>query len=364
LKTPRHINIAITGRCNLRCKYCFYNNEMTELNDLPTEQWIALFNKLGFLGVMDITFTGGEAFIRPDLFTLIDSAIANHMRYTILSNGTLIDEMMLAKFSVGKRRQRLNAIQISIDGSQAEVHDKSRPNSFVRAIHGLRLLKETGFPVTVRVTINRNNVHDLENIAHLLLDEIDIPSFTTNEAMAVGSGCQNEHEVSLTSVEMQQAMKTLAKLQIRYPDRIRGQAGPIAKRVMYREMEEAKQSGKNALSWCMGYLTACGCVFSSLDILHDGTIVPCHMLSGLPIGNVATDSIGELWTTHPTLIALRERRSIPMHLVVGCEDCEWTQFCNGSCPGLAYQFTGDFNRSNSKDCYRNFLIETGKQNAL
>ena len=52
-------------------------------------------------GVMDVTLTGGEVFTRPDLFELIDGVIANRMRYTLLSNGTLIDENVLAKFESG-----------------------------------------------------------------------------------------------------------------------------------------------------------------------------------------------------------------------------------------------------------------------
>lgn len=95
--------------------------------------------------------------------------------------------------------------------------------------------------------------------------------------------------------------------------------------------------------------------------MHDGAIVPCHMLPGLILGIVATDSIIDIWQKHPNLRALRDRRSISMKQVPGCTGCEWVEYCNGSCPGLAHQLTGDFNRANPKDCYRRFLIETEKK---
>ena len=38
---PTSVEIALTGRCNLRCQYCFYNNEMVGLSDLSTEEWMA-----------------------------------------------------------------------------------------------------------------------------------------------------------------------------------------------------------------------------------------------------------------------------------------------------------------------------------
>jgi SynChlorMet cassette radical SAM/SPASM protein ScmE len=281
------------------------------------------------------------------------------MRYSILTNGTLIDEKVLAQFEVGKRRLRLDSIQVSIDGSRAEIHDQSRPKSFARAVRGLRLLVEAGFPVTVRTTINRYNLHDLENIAQLLLDEVGLPSFSTNEAMPMGAGCQNQGQITLTAAEMLETMRTIGRLLERYNGRLQAQAGPQAKLKMYAEMEQARRTGEKPTRWIMGYLTACGCVFSKLDVLHDGTIVPCHILYDLTLGNIATDSLAEICRTHPTLNALRERRSIPMQQVPGCEDCEWALYCNGSCPGLAYELTGDFNRANPEDCYRRFLMETG-----
>jgi SynChlorMet cassette radical SAM/SPASM protein ScmE len=358
ISLPTSVEIALTGCCNLRCQYCFYADEMTALKDVSTGQWLAFFEELGRLAVRRVTLTGGEVFTRPDFWELLDGIITNKMRYNILTNGTLITEETLAQFQVGKRRLRLESIQVSIDGSCAEVHNRSRPNSFDRALHGLHLLKEAGFPVTVRTTINRHNLHDLENIARLLLEDVGLPSFSTNEAMPMGTGCDNQGAVTLTGAEKWEAMQIMERLLTRYPGRLQAGAGPQAKLKAYAEMEHARQTGEKTTRWQMGYLTACGCVFSKLAVLHDGTIVPCHMLYNLHLGHISTDSLIEIWRTHPTLKALRERRVIPMQQVPGCADCEWAAYCNGSCPGLAYALTGDFNRANPEDCYRRFLAET------
>jgi SynChlorMet cassette radical SAM/SPASM protein ScmE len=205
LPPPKSVSISITGKCNLKCHYCFYANEMTGLKDLPTVSWLKFFAELGKIGIMDVSLTGGEALLRPDIFELIDGVIANRMRYNILSNGTLINEKLLEKFAQGKRRLRLDFVQVSIDGSRAEIHDKSRPESFVKAIRGLRLLKEAGFPLAVRVTINHHNLNDLDNIARLLLEDIGLRSFATNEAMPLGSGCRSDAGMALTAKEKMQA---------------------------------------------------------------------------------------------------------------------------------------------------------------
>ena len=361
--TPGEIDIAITGRCNLHCRYCFYADEMTARSDLTTEQWLAFFAECGRLGVMRVCLTGGEAFTRPDLFTLIDGVIANRMRYNLLTNGTLITEKVLEQFELGKRRPRLDYIQVSVDGSCAEIHDLSRPNSFERTVRGLRLLKKAGLPLHVRVTINRHNLHDLENVAYLLLDEIGLPSFGTNDAAPIGMGCQNAEEVALSAVETAETMEIMARLQARYPGRLQAMAGPQAKIQMHAEMEHARATGEKTSRWQMGYLSACGCVFSRMSILHDGSIVPCHLLAGLVMGNVLTDSLQKIWLHHPTLQALRGRRQISMLQLPGCKSCEWAEYCNGSCPGMTYQMLGDFYLANPLDCYRQFLLDKDRNYA-
>ena len=360
--TPKSVSIALTGRCNLACSYCFYAGEMAALQDLTRAQWLEVFGKLKALGVMDACLTGGEALTRPDFFELVDGVIANRMRYSVLSNGTRIDEAVIQEFQKGKRRQRLNSIQVSIDGSCAQVHDRHRPGSFDRALRGLKLLKRSGFPVTVRVTIHPDNIEDLDATARLLLEEVGLSSFSTNEAFPMGAGC--EGTASLSPLQQVEAMGVLGRLQERYPGRVTGSAGPLAKRQSYAEMEEARATGRKPGRWQMGALTGCGCVFSKIDIMHDGAIVPCHVLHKLILGNILTDDLGEIWRTHPTMKALRERLGIPMCEVPGCETCEWAEFCNGSCPGLAHELTGDFNRANPADCYRAFAAQTGGVHGL
>ncbi|MCU0236420.1 MAG: radical SAM protein, partial [Acidobacteria bacterium] len=92
LKSPESITVAITGRCNLSCKYCFYADEMVALQDLPTKSWLDFFSEAKEAGVMKITLSGGEVFVRKDIFELIHGIVENKMRFNILTNGTLITE--------------------------------------------------------------------------------------------------------------------------------------------------------------------------------------------------------------------------------------------------------------------------------
>lgn len=357
---PDNFDLSLTGKCNLHCEYCFYANEMHNRPDLSKEEWFQFIDELGSLSIRSLTLSGGELFVRKDLWEIIDHIIQNRMRYSILSNGTLITPDTLKQFEIGKRRSRLSSIQVSIDGSRPDVHDKSRgEGSFVKAVNGLRLLKDSGFPVTSRVTINRFNVDDLENVTKLLLEDIGLNSFGTNDAIPMGSGCDNQSSITLTAEQQLFAIKKMHELDVKYKGRINASAGPLAKWKMYGELEHAKATGEKSTRFQMGYLTACGCMYDKLSVHHDGKISPCNMLPTLEMGRINKDSIKEIWKNHQALKDLKNRRSIPMSEVPGCENCEWNEFCNGSCPGLPHTINGNFNLPNTHDCYKKFLIENG-----
>ena len=343
----------MTGRCNLGCLYCFYADEMAARDDLPEERWQVFFDELGKLAVRELTLSGGEVFTRRDLWSLLDGIIRNRMRFSILSNGTLLSDAVVRELE--RRRHRLTNVQVSIDGATSAVHDRSRgAGSFKRALAGLQRLREARLPAGVRVTINRYNVDEIEHIADFLLGGMELRSFGCNEAMAMGAGCANRDEISLSPAEQVRAMRALERSLSRYPGRINATAGPLAKVRAYRDMERARATGERPRKWRMGTLSACGCAFNKLAVHHDGVIAPCNMLA-VEIGRIGRDRIVDIWAGDPTLAELRNRKEVATRSVPECRDCEWAEYCNASCPGTAFARTGSLVSANLDDCYREFL---------
>lgn len=358
LRSPRSVDLEITALCNLRCSYCyFFDNPAVPYRDLPAEEWLRFFEELGRCAVMRVSLQGGEPLMRRDFRELVDGIVRNRMRFSVLTNGTLVTEGLAAFIAA---TGRCDQVQVSIDGSCAAVHDRTRgPNSFERATRGLRWLQRHGVPVGVRVTVTRHNVDDLENTARFLLEELGIPRFGTNAAGYVGSCMRHAREVLLNVGERMRAMRALTALAERYPNRITATAGPLADANTWGRMEQARRDRAPAFD-DGGRLTGCGCHFSSCAVRADGTLIPCVLLPHLEMGRVNRDPLTDVWRHHPVLEELRARSTIALSGFEHCRDCPYVPYCTGNCPALSHTCYGQVQHPSPDGCLRLFREQGGR----
>jgi len=358
VKTPRTVDLNITNSCNLRCSYCSHFSSGGDLGaDLPKEEWLKFFEELNRCAVLDVCLCGGEPLYRKDFKELVDSIVKNKMRFSILSNGTLIDDDVAEYL---KSTGRCSSFQVSIDGPGPESHDVFRgEGTFREALNGLKCLIRHGIPATVSATVHKHNVKSLDKLAELLLEDVGLPSFSTNGAGHLGLCRENGANIQLTEGEYSEAMAKLAKLHEKYGDRISAQSGPLASIKNWQNMEIAKQQGKEKFP-DSGHLRGCGGVFNKIAVLADGTIVPCSQMPHVRLGKINKDSLSEIWINHPELKRLRERKDIPLESFEYCQECEYISYCIGGCPALAYTITGNENKPAPNACYRAFLKDGGR----
>jgi len=358
MATPRSVDLAITSHCNLRCRYCSHFSSSSDVGlDLPTEVWLTFFEELNACTVMDVTLSGGEPFCRPDLKELIGGIVSNRMRYNILSNGTLITDRK-AEFLASTGR--CDGVQVSLDGPNSDIHDVFRgEGNFQKALAGIRFLQAHAVNVDVRLTIHRENVYKLKEIARFLLEDLGLSGFSTNSASYMGLCRHNSEQIQLTVKERSFAMETLQKLNRKYNGRISASAGPLAECESWLEMEQALQGKGDRISGG-GYLTGCGGPMSAMAVRADGVMIPCAQLSHLYLGRVNTDDFKDVWQNHPTLKQLRERCRISLSDFDFCKGCDYVNFCTGNCPALAYTIVGDENHPSPDACLRRFLGKGGQ----
>ncbi len=358
MRTPRGLDIALTARCNLRCSYCyFFDNEVVQYEDLPTEEWLRFFEECGRLGVMDLTLAGGEPFLREDLHELIQGIVENRMRFSLLSNGSQITAETASFLAA---TGRCSHVQVSVDGGDAEAHDAARgEGSFERAVEGIRTLQRADVNVAVRVTIHKHNVHRLEETTRFLLEDLGLPGFSTNSAGYLGSCQQHSSGLLLTVEERSEAMEALVRLERAYPNRISATAGPLAEARMWREMVDARAAGAPPIPG-RGCLSGCGCHATKLAVRSDGRYIVCGLLQDDTLGRINEDALQDVWLESSTLATFRSRHRVPLRTFPECRTCEYVDYCTGNCPALALSLTGDAQRPSPDACLRRFLEQGGR----
>ena len=93
LKSPLSVCWQITTKCNLNCKYCISNSNMSGDYGLSTEKAKEIINQLGRIGVNRLDFTGGEPLVRKDLCEVMEYA-TNELgfHWGMTTNGILLND--------------------------------------------------------------------------------------------------------------------------------------------------------------------------------------------------------------------------------------------------------------------------------
>jgi SynChlorMet cassette radical SAM/SPASM protein ScmE len=357
MNTPRSVDLLLTSGCNLRCKYCSHFSSGGDISeDLRTEDWLKFFEELNHCAVMNVCLQGGEPLYREDFMVLVNGIVRNRMRFSVLSNGTLITDE-IAEFLASTHR--CDSVQISIDGSSEVTHDTCRgEGTFRRALAGLRALQRHGVPVTVRVTIHSKNVDDLEEVARLLLDDLGLPGFSTNSASHLGLCRQNADTVQLTVQDRCIAMNTLLKLARQYDNRITATSGPLAEARACMAMDKARSEGRDGFPGG-GFLTSCGGTMSKIAVRADGALIPCAQLPDITLGKINEADLKDVWQNHPTLNRFRHRTAISLSDFDFCRSCPYIPYCKGSCPALAHSILNDAWHPSPDACLKRFLESGG-----
>jgi len=167
---PRHIIRTVVDtlqECNLRCKYC-HPGKTWEKQNLSASSIEGVFNEAENRGLLEVTLTGGEITLHPELLRVLETThILDSTIATLITNGTTMTPELAKQF----RDSNVSRICTSIDGPEADQHNSGRGKSFERAMTGLRLLQETGKPITVISVAHHQNYEHVTELSYLLAKE-------------------------------------------------------------------------------------------------------------------------------------------------------------------------------------------------
>jgi len=303
--------IELTRQCNARCKHCIVDAYSKKENEMSTERIIKLIEELHDEGCTDITFTGGEPFLREDWPLFLQKANSLNMRIVMMSNGLKINDAIiktLADFDV--------YLGISLDGANAETHDKIRGVNgiFKHFTEIIPKLKKAGIYVAIPTTVMQSNFDQLDKIKDLLIKlKVDVWQ------LQVVKPCSRllEDEV-LSEYQYYKLAEKIVEYRKKYSKKI--------------NIIESDCIGYNSKLQPQLYIQnwrGCECGIYSVSIESDGTVKGCPNMNVFE-GNISEKSFKEIWQSHETF--KYNRKPSVEHLTGYCKQCEHKYICRGGCP--------------------------------
>ena len=164
---PRAITLFLTNRCNLLCEHCGQNSSKALPDELSLDEILELIPKLLELKVKYVSFSGGEPFLREDIFEIIKAFKNNGFIVGVISNGLISNQKLLNKIADSD----LDSINVSIDGLK-ETHNTIRknPKSFDLAMQFLLFAStQTRISMTsVTTCVSPNSLPELEDLGEAI----------------------------------------------------------------------------------------------------------------------------------------------------------------------------------------------------
>lgn len=289
----------LTERCNLRCTHCYQAGSRSEelaLDEIQSglDEIQDLFSSWsqthGITLVPSFNITGGEPLLRSDLFTILGDIAGRGWDAYLLTNGTLVDSASARRIA----GRGVKGVQISLEGPKT-IHDALRgTGSYEASLSGIRMLLQEGVTVTVNTTLSDLNAEGFFELAETAA-RIGVQRLGFSRLVPSGRGAVlAEHMLSADTVrDLYQRIFELS-----YNGMALVTGDPVA-----AQMRAGDDSPEDQGDIPVG---GCSAGVSGLTFLSDGTIVPCRRLP-VPLGNIRTDSIREIWSASPVLDALRTR---------------------------------------------------------
>lgn len=269
------LSVAITHRCNLRCRHCYVEAGVGGLETplTPLRDFLGRFIECfaPCTSNVDVEVTGGEPLLRFEDTVALLATAANHPcrrpgdTLTLNTNGTLVEP---------KHARRLGEVPdlkvwVSLDGDQ-RAHEALRgPESFAAALAGLSNLVACGVWVGVGLFPTLENLNVLLDAATVALDH-GAKRFVVQKPMYLGRWKNASKNVLLASMSV-----VLEKLHARFGDAV---ASPLP-----ALKERANAQSGNRLASGGGVPPSCSLGrHVTFHAVPDGRIFPCYALVETP----------------------------------------------------------------------------------
>ncbi len=303
----RSIHIEIASACNERCVHCYIPHQY-KTDVIDPELLYRILDEARELNVVHVTLSGGEPLLHKELIGFLSRCRELDLSVNVLSNLTLLSDGILNEM----RENPLLSVQTSLYSMDAAVHDgiTRQTGSFEKTKDGLLRVIDAGIPAQISCPIMRQNKDSF----------IDVVSWGREHDIAVAiepvifasydhSGVNLENRILLNDLE-----GVLEK------EFSQGYASVL---IDSAEEKESVAASDPVCSICR----------YSLCVAANGDVYPCVGWQTNVLGNLAHQSLRDIWVGSEKLHRLREVKRGDFPKCVDCDDrgyCTVCMMCNSN----------------------------------
>lgn len=299
----------VNNDCNLNCKHCRVLEKNKKDQQLTLKEAKELLSQLYYCGITKLNLSGGEPFIRKDIFEILEYA-RKFEDIVITTNCTLLDEAKCQKLSDFSNIR----LSISLDGMK-QIHDEFRgkKGTFKKVVDTLPILNKNNIKYSIRYTLSRDTIKDAKDVLKLAAEN-GAQDFNTRRVILTGNASEellisNEEYKNIIKELIQESKKLKIKFRTGDPTLI-----PIFPKIFGIDLKEAEQ-----------YYAGCEAGDEIIYIDYKGNVGAC---SYIPIfaENIKDKPLDEILKNNKLFVTLRQYKE---NLKGKCEECCYKMICGG-----------------------------------
>ncbi|MBO7536269.1 MAG: radical SAM protein [Bacilli bacterium] len=285
MAAPHRMDLMISAmskngawHCNQKCLNCYAAGQIqANVEEIDTESWKKIIDKCKASMIPQLTFTGGEPTLRPDLVELV-----NYSQWFVTrlnTNGQLLSKELCAKLYEAS----LDSVQVTLYSHKKEIHNLLvGADGFDKTIEGIKNATCAKLNVSINTPLCDLNKDyaDMVKYAHEVLG---VNYFTCSGLILTGNATDTANS-RLSKAEILNVLKE-AKA--------------------YTDSNNCELSftspgwiDSDILRKMKMMVPSCGACSSNMAITPNGMVVPCQSwLSDTPLGNMLTDEWKKIWNS-------------------------------------------------------------------
>lgn len=321
------IQYEVNDACNLRCSHCYHGLKVIKESAIGLERLFedieALHEFLGPEYQILIRLSGGEVFLRKDLMSMLTRILMQGYVTVMLTNGTLVTPENAQEVAI----RDVHLVQISLDGPNAEIHDKIRGQGmFVKALQGIRHLQAEGQSVSINYTLMQGHNDSKDCFLELfqLARQEKFKKVNFSRIFPQGDAHRLPEYAYTQGWRFRQVLENLLDAAAEFPD-----VPVVLKDPLVNNLERPIPANVKTDVCC--YIRR-----DYLSVAANGDVFACRKLSH-PVGSLLQDSLLNIWRNNPLLQQMADRRQ---YMAGKCRTCPINQQCQGGCLAASYGSTG------------------------